>query len=113
MPDEAQPKQDVAAIEPDEAEGGVDWHALIVAASKKQPDLVDAHTYLGKWKHSAAKLGCSNGRSYAVKGTQVGRMAYNDQVAARFARVLLRHRPVLCDEDFITEGGLSPWLRYA
>lgn len=75
----------------DNGKPGVDWGALIAASVQFRPRAVTAETYLGKFENSASnpvKLRCADGRNYAVKGLQAGRMVFNDQVAARLGFML-------------------------
>lgn len=70
---------------PDEA---AEWKRLIMAAPA--PPVVIAHTVLGR-VNTHAKPGifeCDDGNVYYVKGPQVGRSLYADQVVARIGIVL-------------------------
>ena len=91
MPEDVGQAKQEAGGEPEAAKDAVDWRTLIEDAVANRPEPITAETYLGKWTPSAAspvRLRCSDGGNYAVKGPQVGRMAFNDQAAVRLGQLL-------------------------
>lgn len=70
------------------------WIEAIRDAQTRPPRAVAAVSYLGRWETSSSPvlLGCSDGRDYAVKGSNAGKKAVNDQVIGRLARAM--HAPV-------------------
>jgi hypothetical protein len=67
-----------------------DWATLIQEASARVPMVVRAQTYRRTWNSACrpVQLSCDDGNDYVVKGAQVGRSAFNDQVVGRIARDL-------------------------
>lgn len=69
---------------------GPDWRQLIADAVAARPQPVMAETFIRKWDTASrpVRLRCADGNNYVVKGQQVGRMAFNDQVSARLGRAI-------------------------
>lgn len=67
-----------------------EWATLIQAANAREPMVVKAMTYRRFWDSSCrpVQVSCDDGNDYVVKGTQVGRSAFNDQVVGRIAHAL-------------------------
>src|SRR5579872_5025551 len=66
------------------------WQQLITAATANRPQSIMGETFFKKWNTASkpVRLGCSNGSTYVVKGPQMRRMAFNDQVSARLGRAI-------------------------
>jgi len=64
-----------------------EWATLFQEASALTPTVVKAHTYRRTWDSACrpVQVSCDDGNDYVVKGSQVGRSAFNDQVVARIA----------------------------
>jgi hypothetical protein len=67
-----------------------DWSQLVVEATANRPPRIMAETFIRKWDTGSrpVRLRCADGNNYVVKGRQVGRIAFNDQVAARLGRAI-------------------------
>jgi hypothetical protein len=67
-----------------------DWRLLFEVDGQNKPNIPNAVTYIRSWDSAcrAVHLGCDDGNDYIVKGSQVGRSAYNDQVVGRIAWAL-------------------------
>jgi hypothetical protein len=67
-----------------------DWRHLFQVDGQNKPNIPNAVTYIRSWDSAcrAVHLGCDDGNDYIVKGSQVGRSAYNDQVVGRIAWAL-------------------------
>jgi hypothetical protein len=52
----------------------VDWRTLIIGATTKRPEPVQAQTFLRRYKTAsqAVELGCADGNKYVVKGLRNG-----------------------------------------
>jgi hypothetical protein len=68
-----------------------EWATLIEAARSQPPMVVKALTYRRAWNSAcrAVQVSCDDGSDYVVKGSQVGRSAFNDQVVGRIALQLV------------------------
>lgn len=69
----------------------VSWPCLIKKAEVNRPEHLTVETYLGQFEGSAsnpARVRCSNGEIYALKGPLAGQMIYNDQVCALLGKLI-------------------------
>ena len=66
------------------------WRTLIVAAASSRPVPVGIATVLGPVRGASkgARVRCSDGRLYVVKGTQVGRALVADHVVGRLGTAM-------------------------
>ena len=91
LPDEAVPTHAVGS----EATAAVttappNWTALLAAAAATPEVAIQAETFIKGWQ-SASKpvaLKCADGNTYVVKGTNAGRQAINDRIAAKLATLV-------------------------
>lgn len=68
----------------------MDWTSLFQNAQPEQPICTKAQTYRRSWESACrpVQVTCNDGHDYVVKGSQVGRSAFNDQVVGRIAGLL-------------------------
>lgn len=64
-----------------------DWRGLLEDAGRKEPIGIRAITYRRSWESAchAVQVTAEDGYDYVIKGSQVGRSAFNDQVVGRIA----------------------------
>jgi hypothetical protein len=64
-----------------------EWKLLCEVGGQNKPKVTRAITYIRSWDSAcrAVHVGCDDGNDYIVKGSQVGRSAFNDQVVGRIA----------------------------
>ncbi len=64
-----------------------EWRRLFEVASQSKPNKTKAITYRRSWDSAcrAVQVSCEDGNDYVIKGSQVGRSAFNDQVVGRIA----------------------------
>ena len=67
-----------------------EWRTLFQASLTRDPMVTKALTYRRFWDSSCRPIhvSCDDGNDYVVKGAQVGRSAFNDQVVGRIASSL-------------------------
>jgi hypothetical protein len=72
------------------APGLPDWGALLRAAGSVVTSEIHAETFIKAWP-SASKpvaVNCSDGHTYVIKGSNAGRQAVNDCIAAKLAALI-------------------------
>jgi hypothetical protein len=64
-----------------------EWKVLFKADGQNKPNVTKAITYIRSWDSvcRAVQVGYDDGNDYIIKGSQVGRSAFNDQVVGRIA----------------------------
>jgi hypothetical protein len=67
-----------------------DWELLFEKAKANEPIVVKAKTYRKSWPtfSKPVLVLCNDGKEYVVKGRQVGRAVFNDQVVGRLGNTL-------------------------
>jgi hypothetical protein len=67
-----------------------DWRALLQAAVSAETPEVRAETFIKAWPSASRPVAvkCSDGHTYVIKGSNAGRQAVNDCVAAKLAALI-------------------------